>query len=67
MKVISYSNMPARLPALTTAVGWLLLDRFDAPGWAHGAFWTIMICVWAVFLVTFITQEQTEVVFKDEK
>lgn len=34
-KYIAHANMPPRFPFYLAAVGWLLLDRLGAPGWAR--------------------------------
>lgn len=41
-KYIAHANMPPRFPFMLAAVGWLLLDRLDAPDWAHGVLWTVV-------------------------
>lgn len=41
-KYIAHANMPPRFPIYLAAVGWLLLDRLGAPGWAHGVLWTVV-------------------------
>jgi hypothetical protein len=39
------------LPITTSAVSWLLLDHFHAPGWAYGVFFTLAGIVWLAALV----------------
>jgi hypothetical protein len=43
-----YYPQPLSLPLGSTMLGWLFLDRFKAPGWAFGAFWTVMALLWVV-------------------
>ena len=45
-KVIKYGNMPTKLPVLQTAVGYLLLVKFDAAGWVWGIFGTLCFLLW---------------------
>jgi len=47
---IKYSSLPPRLPILFAAVAWLLLDRLNAPGWAHGVLWTLVAILVLVFI-----------------
>jgi len=49
--VIKVSSLPVRPPILLAAVLWLLLDRFDAPGWAFGVMWTLIAMLVVGFLV----------------
>jgi len=56
-KYIAHANMPPRFPLIIGAVGWLLLDRFDAPGWAHGVFWS-MFAMLVIFSIIRMLGEQ---------
>jgi hypothetical protein len=40
--VIKSSSLPAPSPVSFAAINWLLLERWDAPGWAYGVLWTIV-------------------------
>lgn len=51
-KVISPKSLPARLPIWQTAVVWLLLDRFHAPGWVQGAVWMLIGVFWVLSAVS---------------
>lgn len=46
--VIDANCLPTRLPYLSTAVAWLLLDRLDAPQWVWGAVGFFYLLLWAV-------------------
>ncbi len=37
-------------------LGWLYLDRFNAPGWAFGVMWTVAALLTIGSLVDFFTQ-----------
>lgn len=43
--------LPPRFPIVSGAVGWLLLDRFAAPGWAYGVWWSLIAVVVAAHLM----------------
>lgn len=45
--VIHRKNLPTRIPLPFLAIVWLLLDRFGAPGWAFGVFWTLAVILLA--------------------
>jgi hypothetical protein len=49
-RVIKYRNLPTKLPIGSTAVVWLLLDRFQAPGWVWGAVGVICLATWAAVI-----------------
>jgi hypothetical protein len=58
--VIKPSSLPPKLPLQLVAVIWLLLDRFDAPGWAFGVMWTLVVIL---FIVVFARLHRAQ--FKD--
>jgi len=47
---IKHSSLPPRPPFLFAIVAWLLLDRLNAPGWAHGVLWTLVAILVLVFI-----------------
>lgn len=48
---ISLKCMHPRAPVHAAIIWWLLLDRFDAPGWAFGVMWTIVVILMISFLI----------------
>lgn len=57
--VISRGNLPIRLPTTQTIIVWLLLDRFNAPGWVCGVIAGIGAIIWlAAFIVLFTEKER---------
>jgi hypothetical protein len=44
--VIPWDHLPAQLPSQTTALVYLLLEHFDAPGWVWGVVGTLLVMVW---------------------
>ena len=43
---IDYKNLPHTLPVNFTLMMWLLLDRFQAPGWVWGVVGTVVVLAW---------------------
>lgn len=60
-KVISYKNLPAKLPFFQTAVCWLALDYYQAPGWLWGVMATLFSILWIVGIYTVGTQEEVNI------
>ncbi len=56
-RVITPKRLPARLPILSTAVGWPLLDRFSPPLWLWGAAGALSLIWWGLVLYALIAQE----------
>jgi hypothetical protein len=56
-KVISRKQLPTNLPLQFTAIVWLLLDRFDSPGWAWGVCGTVLALLWASAIHAMCGQE----------
>ena len=55
-------------PLYAFSIGWLYLDRFGAPGWAHGVFWTLAVLVFAGSIVDYLfEQEEREPVWQPPK
>lgn len=65
MKVIKYVNLPTRLPVVTTAVHFLLLDKFSAPMWVWGAWGAVMVMFWIAVITRFFTQQTVDVFGSD--
>jgi len=38
-----------RSPLIATLVWWLVLDHINAPGWAWGVFYTLLVIVWFAY------------------
>ena len=60
-RYIKASYLPPRLPTMIAAVGWLLLDRLDAPGWAHGVLWTIVVMLVIAFIFRLCTEVSVDI------
>lgn len=46
--VLPRQALPTYYPIQTTAIVYLLLDRFDPPGWAHGVVWSFVVLLWVM-------------------
>jgi hypothetical protein len=67
-KVISGNNFKPKLPVLATAVAYLYLDYYKAPGWVWGVTATLYGLLWIVVIVLLAKNDYEEVdVFKDTK
>jgi hypothetical protein len=49
-RVISGRNLPSRIPLWSTLTVWLLLDRYQPPGWVWGAVGLFFLLIWAAWL-----------------
>ena len=61
-KVVSWRNLPARAPLLGTCVLYLMLDKFNAPGWAWGVLGTFAAVLWLAFFVDVFNRENIDIV-----
>lgn len=46
---VNMRNLPTRMPTFPLITIWLLLDRFGAPAWAHGVYWTLAVLIMIIF------------------
>lgn len=61
-KVISVKNLPARLPITSTAVFYLLMDKFNASPAAWGVGITLVVILWIVCITAICMQEYVDVI-----
>lgn len=66
-KVIAYKNLPAKMPIVSSAVAYLFLDKFNAPGWVWGVVITLFSLLWIICIVAKIIQEEVEVIKPADK
>lgn len=64
-RVIAYDNIPFRLPIGGTATVWLLMDRFNPPGWVWGAMAVLVAIWWVVWLYAITHQKEVNLFPKD--
>lgn len=43
-RVISRKNLPTRVPVYQAMLAYLMLDKFNSPGWVWGVVGTIFVC-----------------------
>lgn len=65
MKVLAHKNIPTKFPIWTTAVGWLLLDRFQPAQWVWGAVGVLALIIWGISIHAVFTQKQVDL-FEDK-
>lgn len=49
--VFPSDHLPMKPPVLLSAVLYMALDMYSAPGWLWGVCWTLMAIVWASFVL----------------
>jgi len=59
-KVLSYKNMPAKMPLMASLFWWMFLDYIKAPGWAFGAMAVLIIVLWTSWVIELFTAEHVE-------
>lgn len=60
-KVVSGKNLPSRFPIKTTAIVFILVDRFGIDGVWLGVIITILVVLWIIMIYVVLTQEQVEI------
>lgn len=60
-KVISVKNLPARFPVLLTAVAYLYLDKYNAPGWVWGVSGTVLAILWVITIIVKAYEQDTDI------
>ena len=51
MKVLHPRHLPTKLPILTTAVIYLVMDKFHPAGWVWGVVITLLVIYWIASIV----------------
>lgn len=67
--VISRKNLPTSSPVTFMAVLYLLLDKFNAPGWVWGAVGLLMLFIFIAWITSMVTDNQIDIINrnKDQK
>lgn len=65
-RVVASKNLQTKSPITVGVVYWLLLDRFNAPGWLYGVVGTIAVIWLFIWIVSWFFEVETEV-FPEEK
>lgn len=63
-KVIDAQNLPMRCPLVGSLVLYLVLDKFDAPGWAWGAVGLLMLILWIAWIADTLNNEKVDLLNK---
>jgi len=63
-KVIKRNNLPIRPPLTITLVMYLLLEHFNAPGWAWGIVGTILGILWIGGILDIFNEEDIDLLNK---
>lgn len=58
--VLANKHRRHELPFVGTVVWWLVLDRFNAPGWLYGVVFTLAAVVWIVLIVAIFWYDYEE-------
>lgn len=55
--VLDRKHIPTYWPISFTAWSWLLMDRFQPPGWAWGVYWTLVVIIWIALSIALFTEK----------
>ena len=66
-KFIKANNMPPRMSILWPIVWWLVLERFNAPGWVFGVMFTMIGLIYAVEAWRMFAGEAVDLVGNDDR
>ena len=61
-KFIKAGNLPPRISIIMPFVWWLVLERFEAPGWAFGVVFTVLGFLYVVELFRLFSGEAVDVI-----
>ena len=59
-KVVANKNLPVPMPLQFSLICYLLLDKFQAAGWAWGAVGVILALLWIVYFIAIFSTEQVD-------
>ena len=60
-KVIKISNLPTKLPIIFTATVYLLLDKFNPPGWVWGTVGVAILLLWVICIGTMVNDKYVDI------
>lgn len=55
-KVIDRKNLPVKFPIFQSAVIYIMLDYYGAPGWLWGVLITIYSLLWILAFISFVRE-----------
>ena len=59
--VVSWHQLPTRMPLLGSVVLWLALDRLDAAGWVWGVVGTVVVVGWLFWALSLFIEKHVEI------
>lgn len=59
--VVSWKNLPSKIPILSSIVWWMFLDRIKAPEWAWGVVGVVAVIFWVGAIVRICRSTQKEI------
>ena len=62
VKFIKAGNLPPRVSIIMPFVWWLVLERFEAPGWEFGVVFTVLGITYVVELFRLFSGEAVDVI-----
>lgn len=66
-RFLKASNLPPRPSILGLLVWWLILERFNAPGWLYGCMYTFLGVVFISEVWRMFAGEQVDLLGNDKK
>lgn len=60
-KVISFKNLPYRMPIYQTVSLWLLADRFQVPEMMWGFVWAFIFLLWTAWVYGITHTEEVDI------
>lgn len=58
---IKQSSLSMRSPLSFAVLYWLLLEHLNAPEWAYGVYWTLVVIIFIAYIVSFFTESLRDV------
>ena len=55
--VIPANQLPSRPPVMASALAYMALDLYGAPGWVWGVACTLFALLWVLWLVVLVEEE----------
>ena len=65
-KYIKADNLPPKISILWPIVWWLVLERFDAPGWLYGVLFTFIGLIYMAETWRMVVSDAVDVVGNDD-
>lgn len=68
-RVIDFKYLPSHPARMVwlSAIIYLYMDRYNAPGWVHGIVWTVVSILFIGLAAKFFSEDRIEPLFKEVK